>query len=278
MASVSVAARDSLRVTTDSWVRSHARSVAVRSVHLPPTRTRLTPRGAYSFCNCRRSACTSMPAGRRPAKAFSSSGASAANNSASRMRSSSARSGAVSSLSPIITRISATFAIGSVSLLPIPRFRGRACRDDVTARRWLFTKIKRRESALLMRFEAPFAHQFKHRGKARRQHRRDHRRFDQIGDEILVERAPVERLADQALQRLARLGKRPDRAFGQPHERSRFGLPPAGISRQQVIERRRPLRMPDLGDRLGLTAGKYLAAELRPIEQLLGDLADRLEP
>ena len=47
-ASVSIAARDSLRGSTASRVSSQDRSFAVRNVHLPPTRTRLTPRGAYS--------------------------------------------------------------------------------------------------------------------------------------------------------------------------------------------------------------------------------------
>src|SRR5213595_351599 len=82
------------------------------------------PRGAYSRCNCWSKACTSIPVGSREARTFSSSGPSAANNKASRMRSPSARS--VSFLSPTITRISATFPIGFFSLLAIPRFRGSA--------------------------------------------------------------------------------------------------------------------------------------------------------
>ena len=45
MASVSMAARDSLRVTVCSSLRRGARSGAVRNVQPPATRTRLTPRG-----------------------------------------------------------------------------------------------------------------------------------------------------------------------------------------------------------------------------------------
>ena len=48
MASVSIAARDSLRVSTVSLVSSQDRSSAVRNVHFLPMRTRLTPRVAYS--------------------------------------------------------------------------------------------------------------------------------------------------------------------------------------------------------------------------------------
>src|ERR1700733_2773571 len=274
MASVSIAARDSFRVTTDSCVKSHARSLAVRSVHLPPTRTRLTPRGAYSFCNCVSSARTSAPAGRRPASAFSSSGASAANSRASRMRSSSARLGSTRScfsLSPTITRIFATFDIGFFSLLPIPRFRGPAVVRPLT-------QIKRRKRPLLVRLHPSFAYQFERRGKTRGEHGRSHRRIDQIGDEVLIERAPVHRLADQPFQRLARFGERPDRALGHAHKRPCLGLPPPGIGREQVVDRCRPLRVPDLGDRLWLSAVKYVTAELRAIEQLLGNLPDRFQP
>src|ERR1700712_2106137 len=46
IASTSMAARDSRRVSVLSRVISHDRSPAVRKVHLLATRTRLTPRGA----------------------------------------------------------------------------------------------------------------------------------------------------------------------------------------------------------------------------------------
>ena len=38
------------------------------------------------------------------------------------------------------------------------------------------------------------------------------------------------------------------------------------------------MRLLDLGDRLRLAAPENVAAELRPVDQLLGELADRLQP
>jgi hypothetical protein len=131
---------------------------------------------------------------------------------------------------------------------------------------------------VLVQLEMALAHQFQRRGKARCHHRRFHRRLHQIFGQILVERAPLHGEADQPFQRLARFGERPHRAFGHADERSRLGLPPPGIGGEQVIERRRPFRMLDLGDRLGRAALEHFAAELRPVEQLLGDIADRFEP
>src|SRR6202140_3129458 len=199
MASVSMAARDSLRVTVASWVNSQARSLGVRTVILPATRTRLTPRDSYSFCNCVSSARTSTPGGKRLAKTFSSSGPSAANSKASRMRSSPARSAGLP-LSPTITRISATFPIASVSLLPIPRFGGHAAVFRVLP----LAHVKRRKSRVLVQLEMAFAHQFEGRCKARCHHRRFHRRLDQIFGKIFVERAPLHGETDQPFQRLAR--------------------------------------------------------------------------
>src|SRR5262249_10171036 len=221
--SVSIAARDSFRVATDSWVNSQARSGAVRSVHLPPMRTRLTPRGAYSRCNCWSNACTSMPAGSRDARTFSSSGAAAANSKASRMRSPSARSG--SFLSPTITRISATFPIGFFSLLAIPRLSGSALRQGGVGVPFL-AQIERRESALLVRFELALPDHFERRGKARSQHGGGRRRIGEIGKQILIEWAPVHVLADQPLQRFTRFGEGPHRALRTAPDRPRLALPP----------------------------------------------------
>src|SRR3974390_567121 len=221
-----MAARESFRVTTDSRVMSQARSLAVRNVHLPPTRTRLTPRGAYSRCNCIKSPRTSVPAGKRDAKTFSSKGSVAANNKASRMRSSSARS--AFGLSPTITRISATFPIRLVSLLAIPGFHGRTLRG-VAASVVGLPHIERRKGALLMRFQLAFAYQFQRRGKARGEHRGDHAGLHHIGDEILVERGPIHGLANKPFERFTRLGQRPDCALGDTNHRSRLDLPARGV-------------------------------------------------
>src|SRR6185312_1211864 len=241
----------------------------VRSVHLPATRTRLTPRQAYSCCSWLSSARTSTPAGSRSPSVFSSSGSSAANSKASRMRSSSARSVcSVSSLSPTITRISATWPIKCPSS-PIPHVR----RSAVLGRLRAGAHVKRRERRMLIHFETAFAHELKRGGEARGEHGRPLRRLDQIFDQILIERAPVERNANQPLDGLARIGERPDAALGHTHKGPRLGLPPRRVGRQQIVQRRRPLRPFDLGDRLRLAAAEHVAAKLRPIEQLLGELA-----
>src|ERR1700761_3093080 len=112
-----------------------------------------------------------------------------------------------SSLSPTITRISATFPIGLLSLLAIPRFRGGGPAVALS-----LTQIKRRKRALLMQFEMSFANQFERGGKSRRQHGSALRRIGEILDQILVERTPIHRLADEPLQRLARFRQRPDGA------------------------------------------------------------------
>src|SRR5690348_16760054 len=91
IAIVSIAARESFLVSLVNLVSSHDRSEAVRNVHFLPTRTRLTPRVAYSAFSAISVSRTLTPAGRRRASCASSSGAAAANKSASSKRSSSAR-------------------------------------------------------------------------------------------------------------------------------------------------------------------------------------------
>src|SRR5208282_375578 len=223
MASVSTAARESFFVTTVSRVSSQARSLAVRSDHLPPTRTRCTPRGAYSFCNCRSSPCRSLPAGSRVARVFSSSGSSAANNNASRIRNSSARSS--ESLSPMITRISATLEIMSASPSSIPRFHHRPAFVLTPPR----ADVERSKRRVLMHLKATLAHQFECCGKARGANRRGKRRFDHVADQILVEQAPVCGAPDQPFEHLTRFGERPDRALRHANECSGLFLPPHRI-------------------------------------------------
>src|SRR6516225_865076 len=130
----------------------------------------------------------SAPAGKRDAKSLSSSGVAAANNRASRIRSSSARSAC--RLSPTITSISATFPIRLLPLLAIPRFhRGALCGAAVGV--LFLAQIERQKRALLVCFHLTFAYQFQRRGETRRQHRGDHVGLHQIGDEISVEWTPI---------------------------------------------------------------------------------------
>src|ERR1700704_5181668 len=74
IASVSLAARESFLGSTLSRASNQARSLAVRNIHLPATRTRLTPRGAYSACRRRIAPATSTPSGSRSRRVLSSSG------------------------------------------------------------------------------------------------------------------------------------------------------------------------------------------------------------
>src|ERR1700722_3271280 len=207
MDSVSMAARDSFRVTVDSCVSSHARSAAVRSAHLPATRTRLTPRVSYSLCNCVSKACTSASSGNRFAKIFSSSGASAANSNASRMRNSSARS--CCCVLSTTTLISAACGMQSSSLLPIPHFDGYAA----FSRMLTLTHVKWCKRCVLIQLNLAFTHQFERRGKSRGQYGGSQGRLDQIFREILIERTPLERHADQPFQCFARFGERPHRTL-----------------------------------------------------------------
>ena len=59
--------------------------------------------------------------------------------------------------------------------------------------------------------------------------------------------------------------------------RERRLLPLLGVGGQQVVERRRPFRALDMGDRLGLAAAEHVAVELGAAEQALGHVTDGFE-
>src|SRR6516162_1639440 len=278
MASVSIAARESLRVSTVSLLNSQERSLAVRKVHFPPIRTRWTPRVAYSSCSRRSAARTSTPCGSRSASDASSSGSPEANSIASNSRSSSARtSPALSSSSSAITTFNFGIA-GPPLFLAVRRRRRHAARiGHPVVSRLALAHVDRRKCPLLVHFHDPLAHHFERGGKARREHRRRKRRLDHVRDQKFVEPRPIGRLADQPLERFARLGQRPDGAFDEAHMGERRLLPLLRVSREQVVERRAILRMLDVGDRLGLAAPEHVAIELRAAEQAFGDVADGLQ-
>src|SRR5215471_4455896 len=188
MASVSVAARESFFCSIASRAISQARSLAVRKLHLPATRTKLTPREAYSACSvCMRDA-RSTPSGRRAASVSSSSGPAAANSSASIKPSASGRGAAAMSTSsssaatmrglayPIIDPVSPSFPF------PLGRVVGRA-----------LAQIDRREGGMLMHLDQAFAHQLEGGREARRKNGGALRGFHHVADEELVEPAPVGR-------------------------------------------------------------------------------------
>src|SRR6476619_874073 len=207
MASVSIAARESLRVSTVSLLNNQDRSFAVRKVHFPPIRSRLTPRVAYSSCSRTRASRTFVPCGRRAASDFSSSGSAEANNIASSSRSSSARGCA------ILSGSSSGITTCNLGMLRPPLFlaagrRRHAARIGYsTSRRLTLTHVDRRKRRLLMHFHHAFAYQFERGGEARCEYRRRKRRLDYERDQIFIEPRPIGRLADQPLERFACLGQ-----------------------------------------------------------------------
>src|SRR5215471_14381552 len=186
MASVSIAARESLRVSTVSLLNSQERSLAVRKVHFPPIRTRWTPRVAYSSCSRRSAARTSTPCGSRSASDASSSGSAEANSIASKSRSSSARtSPALSGSSSGITTFNFGIA-GPPLFLAVCRRRRHAISSGLT-----LAHVERRKRTLLVHFHHPLAHHFERGGKARREHRGCERRLDHVRDQKFVEPRPI---------------------------------------------------------------------------------------
>src|SRR5216684_333070 len=197
IASVSIAARESLRVSTVSLLRSQDRSVDVRNVHLPPIRTRLTPRVAYSSCRRSSAACTSTPCGSRSASDASSSGSAEANSIASSRRSSSARgSPALSGSSSGITTFNFGIAGPPLFLAVRGRRRHAARISHPIFSRLTLAHVERRKRPLLVHLHHALAHHFEGGGKARRKHRRRERRLDHVRDQKLVEPRPIGRAPD----------------------------------------------------------------------------------
>src|SRR5215472_2906857 len=183
MASVSIAARESLRASTVSLLNSQERSLAVRKVHLPPIRTRWTPRVAYSSCSRRSAVCTSTPCGSRSASDASSSGPAEANSTASKSRSSSARTSlALSGSSSGITTFNFGIA-GPPLFLAVRQRRRHAARiGHPLPSRLTLAHVERRKRPLLVHLHHALAHHFEGGGKARREHRRRKRRLDDVRD------------------------------------------------------------------------------------------------
>src|SRR5215475_2252323 len=164
MASVSIAARESLRASTVSLLNSQERSLAVRKVHFPPIRTRWTPRVAYSSCSRRSAACTSTPCGSRSASDGSSSG---------------------------ITTFNFGIA-GPPLFLAVCRRRRHAARIGHPISSGLtLAHVERRKRTLLVHFHHPLAHHFERGGKARLEHRGRERRLDHVRDQKFVEARPI---------------------------------------------------------------------------------------
>src|SRR6478736_715 len=277
MASVSIAARESLRVSTVSLLNSQDRSFAVRKVHLPPMRSRFTPRVAYSSCSRTRASRTFVPCGRRAASDFSSSGSAEANNIASSSRSSSARGCTALSGSSSGTTTCNLGMLRPPLFLAAGRRRHAARIGYSTSSRLTLTHIEGRKCRLLVHLHHAFTHQFERGGEARREHRRCKRWLYHERDQIFIEPRPVGRLADQPLERHARLGQGPHAALDQAHMAENRLLPLLRVRREQIVECRSPFRTFDMGDGLWLAALKHVPIELCAAEQALGGGPDRLE-
>src|SRR5450830_526543 len=276
MASVSIAARDSLRVSTVCLVKSHDRSPAVRKVHFLPMRTRLTPRVAYSALRRASASFKSTPSGSCLASVASSSGSPAANSKASSSRNSSGRAAGSTAGSSLWTIASFFAVLGMVSVSLCVFLR--VMRRSVSIRADALAHVNRRERLFLMDFGDTLAHQFERGGKRGCKHRGRECRLHHIADQEAVDPRPVRRLPDQTLERGARFGQRPDRALLEAHARKQAALALRGISAEQIVERRRPFRPLDLGNRLRRAACEYVAIELRPSHQACRHLAERFQP
>src|SRR6478752_2800282 len=244
MASVSIAARESLRVSTVCLVKSQARSLAVRKVHFLPMRTKLTPRGAYSALRRAKASLSSTPFGNCRASVASSSGSPAANSNASSRRNSSGRASAAAALSSASGSGSSFGTMASfLATLGIAVSLGvflHVMRGHNSVRADTLAHVDRRERLLLMNLGQPLAHQFERGGKGRGEHGRRQRRLDHIRDQELIEPRPVGRLPDQPLERTARFGERPYFALLEAHVRELAARTLRGVSAEQIVERRRP--------------------------------------
>src|SRR6185312_17107878 len=243
MASVSIAARESLRVSTVCLVNSQARSLAVRKVHFLPMRTRLTPRGAYSALRRAKASLSSTPFGNCRASVASSSGSPAANSNASSRRNSSGRASAAALSSASGGGSSFGTMASFLATLGIAVSLGvflRVMRGHNSVRADTLAHVDRRERLLLMNLGQPLAHQFERGGKGRGEDGRRQRRLDHIRDQELVEPRPVGRLPDQPLERAARFGERPHFALLEAHVREFAARALRGVSAEQIVERRRP--------------------------------------
>ena len=76
----------------------------------------------------------------------------------------------------------------------------------------------------------------------------------------------------------ARFRQRPHGALLEAHARKRAARALHRVGRQQIVERGGPFRLFNFGDRLGRAAREDVAVELRPLHQLAGEFADRLQP
>src|SRR5450631_347260 len=95
--------------------------------------------------------------------------------------------------------------------------------------------------------------------------------------QIRVEHRPIERPPSESFEFATRVGERPDNPLLKSDSAKRLFLAPMGISGQQLIEARPPLRRASGERSLGVAPQKHVAAETRPVHERFGGGADRLE-
>src|SRR5271166_7189891 len=98
----------------------------------------------------------------------------------------------------MITRISATLEIMSASPSSIPRFHHNPAFVPTAP----LADVERSKRCVLMQFKATLAHQFECRGKARSANCRGMRGLDHVGNEIVIEHAPIGSAPDQPFEGL----------------------------------------------------------------------------
>src|SRR3954465_14796544 len=292
MASVSIAARESLRVSTVSLLNSHDRSFAVRKVHFPPIRNRLTPRVADSPrrppADCRPGSRAPPAAARGPhVHSCPAAGAlPATSHRAARPKQTTwprAAEALLLAAAPHCPAHRPASPLAISALLRPPLFLAASRRRHAarigysTSSRLTLMHIERRKCRLLVHLHHAFTHHFECGGEARREHRGRKRWLYHERDQIFVEPRPVGRRADQPLERFTRLGQGPDGALDQAHMPENRLLPLLRVRREQIVECRGPFRTFDMGDGLGLATLKHVPIKLRAAEQALGGGPDRLE-
>src|SRR5918993_793406 len=263
MASVSIAAGESLRGSTTSRARMKERSPAVRKVHFPATCTRLTPRGAYCSARSVSTAPMSLPCGSRPASSWAERGSRAANRMASAVRSASAWSGAAGK---------STESLWATALIRLSISSSLGRRPGTAAH------PKRREGLVLTQREPPLAHELQHRREGGGYDGRALLGRGDVAEEEAVEHSPVPGDADKPLQRLACLDERPYLALRHHHAGVHLLLPLPGIGREEIVKARLPGDLLANLERLRRAAGEDVAVELGALLHASRGLADRLEP
>ena len=227
MASVSIAARDSLRRSRPLSLRQQPGQIARGAEGPFAADPHQIDAARRVFLLQLRAAppCTSTPSGSRAASVFSSSGSAEANSIASSsrklLRRAAARAAFVAAHRRGITHF-ASLGIATASSIRLPPAGAATPLGSAIplAAGLTLAHIERRERRLLMHLHHAFAHQFERGGEARREHRRAHATArPRYAIRYSSSRAQSVGCADQPLERLARLGQRPDRALGEPHMR-----------------------------------------------------------